>query len=250
MHKKIWYILILSALAVFILSACNSPASEDKSMEASAAGEVAVDDTVVVQPAEKPEVQEDTENSKDAESAEDLANDEDSANTDHSELQDAPLFEPNVLYEADFELPDCRGLGYTNLVDFYNDYPNGRPGGTFGNAGLMVHYRDDLDKDLSLEESLSFRTYRGIGLGYTLDEVFDAYGTAEIKPPFPEVMGMGDTEHTITCFVDYTGKIESGAFLDIRFYFDQNDTVMFIDYGAIYAQYASSPDVNDVVINE
>ena len=60
--------------------------------------------------------------SKDTESAEDLANDEDSANTDHSELQNAPLFEPNVLYEADFELPDCRGLGYTNLVDFYNDY--------------------------------------------------------------------------------------------------------------------------------
>jgi len=250
MHKKIWYILILSALAVFILSACNSHTPDHKSAETLPANEPSVDHTVIMQPAEKTEVQEDTENRNEAESVEDLENDEGSVNTDHSELQNTPLFEPNVLYEADFEIPDCRGLGYTNLVDFYNDYPNGKPGGTFGNAGLMVHYRDDLDKDLSLEESISFRTYRGIGLGYTLDEVFDAYGTAEIKPPFPEVMGMGDTEHTITCFVDYTGKIESGAFLDIRFYFDQNDTVMFIDFGAIYAQYASSPDINDVVINE
>jgi len=111
-------------------------------------------------------------------------------------------YEQGVLYRDDFEIPDYRGLGYTNMVDFYNDYPNGKPGGTFGNAGLLVHYRDDIDMDMSVEESLSFRTCRGIGLGNTRDEVFEAYGTAEIRPPFEEAMGLSDEEHMLTSFVD------------------------------------------------
>ena len=168
-------------------------------------------------------------------------------NDEFAETEDENPFERDVLYREDFEIPDCRGLGYTNLVDFYNDYPNGKPGGTFGNAGLLVHYRDDIDMDMSVEESLSFKTYRGIGLGSTLEEVFDVYGTEQIRPPFEEAMGLSNEEHVLTSFVDYSGRIESGALAGIRFYFDQNNTVMYIDYAATYAQYASAADVKNVI---
>lgn len=71
-------------------------------------------------------------------------------------------YKQNVLYRADFDIPDVHGTGYTNLIDYYNAFPNGKGGGTFANAGLMIHYREDLDKDMSLADSLAFRTYRGI----------------------------------------------------------------------------------------
>ena len=53
-------------------------------------------------------------------------------------------------------------------------------------------------------------------------------------------MGMGDAQHSVTSFVDYRAKISSGACVGIRFYFDQNDTVMFIDYSAVYLKYAGN----------
>jgi hypothetical protein len=155
------------------------------------------------------------------------------------QLQAAP-YTPLVLCRADFDIPDVHGTGYTNLIDYYNDYPDGKTGGTFANASLMVHYREDMDKDLSLADSLAFRTYRGVGLGTGREDVFAAYGEGVTEPPFPEVMGIGDAQHTVSYFVDYRAKIQSGACVGIRFYFDQNDTVMFIDYGAVYLQYAGN----------
>ena len=153
--------------------------------------------------------------------------------------QAAP-YAPLVLCRADFDIPDVHGTGYTKLIDYYNDYPDGKTGGTFANASLMVHYREDMDKDLSLADSLAFRTYRGVGLGTGREDVFAAYGEGVTEPPFPEVMGIGDAQHTVSYFVDYRAKIQSGACVGIRFYFDQNDTVMFIDYGAVYLQYAGN----------
>lgn len=170
-----------------------------------------------------------------------------SETVDNSEAENSPLYEQNVLYKKDFEISDYRSTGYTNLVDFCNDHPNGKKGGTFANARVMVHYRQDMDKDMSLQESLSFKTWRNIGLGSTLDDVFDAYGSVNVEPPFPEISGTSDPQHTLTYYVEYLGKIASGALVSLRFYFDQNDTVMLIDYGTVNAQYASdAADIQDV----
>ncbi|MBE6036393.1 MAG: hypothetical protein E7223_02075 [Clostridiales bacterium] len=154
--------------------------------------------------------------------------------------ENTAAWKQNVLYRADFEIPDVHSTGYTNLIDFYNAFPDGTSGGTFANAGLMVHYRQDMDHDLSQADSLAFRTYRGIGLGSTQKEVFDAYGTKTPEPPFPEIMGIGDAQHTVTSFVEYQARITSGACVALRFYFDQNDTVMHIDYHAVYRKYAGN----------
>ncbi len=146
----------------------------------------------------------------------------------------------NVLCRADFDVPDVHGTGYTNLIDYYNAFPNGKGGGTFANAGLMIHYREDLDKDMSLTDSLAFRTYRGIGLGSGKNEVFTAYGTGAIQAPFPEIMGISDAQHIVSSFVEYRARIASGACVGIRFYFDQNDTVMWLEYSAVYLKYAGN----------
>ena len=169
-----------------------------------------------------------------------------------SDPQDEKPYEKYVFYREDFEIPDCHNLGYTNLIDFYNDYPNGKSAGTYGNAGIMVHYREDMDMDLPLEESLAFKTYRGIGLGSSLDEVFDAYGSVDIEQPFEELAGMSNEEHTLQYFVVYWAKIESGAAVEMRFYFDQNDKVMEITMGAVYETYAANVSGDNVfeIVND
>lgn len=235
MYKKILCIFILSVVAVFSLSACGSAEQKTETIEEVVVSEVSDENT------ETADIEiEESVSIENTETAEEVTE-------KIQEAEKVNLFEQDVLYRADFEIPDCRGLGYTNMVDFYNEYPNGKPGGTFGNAGLLVHYREDIDMDMSREDSLVFRTYRGIGLGSTLEEVFDVYGTEQIRPPFEEAMGLSNEEHVLTSFVDYNGRIESGALAGIRFYFDQNNTVMYIDYGAVYAQYASGANVKDVV---
>ncbi len=115
----------------------------------------------------------------------------------------------------------------------------------------MVHYRDDMDKDMSVDESIAFKTYRGIGLGSGLDEVFDAYGTVTLAPPNEWEVGISGAGHTLKQSAIYLGQIESGAYVTIHFYFDQNDTVMFLSYDAIYSQYASEvnhPNTYKIVI--
>lgn len=153
--------------------------------------------------------------------------------------QSASPYKAGFLYRADFTIPDSRGLGYTNTIDYYNAYPDGQSGGTFANAGLVVHYPGDLDSDLSDADSLAYRTCRGIGLGSTRDEVFAAYGEVELYPPQEWEAGISTPEHTLAGSVMYLGRIDSGAYVTLRFYFDQNDTVMYLSYDAIYAQYAA-----------
>ena len=146
MRKKFLYAFLISVLAVFALSACSSSAPENNVTEPSVSEEISADSTAEMETAE------DTETEEKIEIAVDEENEKEDAEI--SESENEKPFEQDVLYRADFEIPDCRGLGYTNLVDFYNDYPNGKPGGTFGNAGLLVHYRDDIDMDMTVEESL------------------------------------------------------------------------------------------------
>ncbi len=232
MYKKILYLFLVSIIAVSLLSGCSSSMQGDRMPESTDSTEITADTTV------------------DESSAENTESAEKPENTDSSEMQNENLIRKNVLYREDFDIPDCRNLGYTNMIDFYNDYPDGKSGGTFANAGLMVHYPGDLDADLSDADSLSFTTYRGIGLGSGLDEVFDAYGTVTVSPPNEWETGISSAEHTLKSSVIYSGQIKSGAYVTLRFYFDQNDTVMFISYDAIYARYASGtqyPEAFEIV---
>jgi hypothetical protein len=115
-----------------------------------------------------------------------------SGTTDSPSVPHTTPYKQNVLYKADFDIPDVHGTGYTNIIDYYNAYPDGKSGGTLANASLVVHYRTDMDHDLSQADSLAFRTYRGIGLGSTKADVFSVYGETVTEPPFPEVMGMDE----------------------------------------------------------
>ena len=212
--------LILSAIICMALAACGGQTETDNNADYT-------DNS-----------QQQTENTSDSNSV-NIIQQDDENNTETTHPQPEP-YKQNVLYRADFDVPDVHGTGYGNLIDYYNAYPDGKDGGTFANAGLMVHYRTDMDHDLSQADSLAFRTYRGIGLGSTKAEVFAAYGETVTEPPFPEVMGIGDARHTVSSFVDYRARITSGACVGIRFYLDQNDTVMYIDYGAVYLKYAGN----------
>ncbi len=235
MYNRSLSLWLASALVLCLLSGCSTVSSTHQMPESENSNEASFNQTEVI---ENTDVQEETNSANESETVY------------NSEAEKSTLFEQNVLYKKDFEISDYRGTGYTNLVDFYNDYPNGKKGGTFANAGVMVHYRQDMDKDMSLQESLDFKTWRSIGLGSTLDEVFDAYGTVNVEPPFPEISGISDSQHTLMYYVDYLGKTAGGALVSIRFYFDQNDTVMMIDYGAVYAQYASNTtNIQEVIID-
>ena len=261
MYKKISYLFISSALAICLLSGCSSIILDDQIIESSNTDEVSNDNTMIEPTIENTDNEEESSNNEDSTNtdesvniedstnvdeianaedstnASEIVNNEDSTNVSNSESQKETLFEKYVFYREDFEIPDIYNTGYTNMIDFYNDYPNGKVAGTEGNLCLGVYYKYDVD--LSFEESLAFKTYRGIGLGSSLDEVFDAYGTVAFEPPHDGCIGLSDEEHTLKYFVCYWAEIESGAYMDIRFYFDQNDTVMSIDYSAVYEKYAS-----------
>lgn len=152
--------------------------------------------------------------------------------------QDQQSFEQNVLYRADFEVPDVFGTGYTNLIDYYNDYPNGKGGGTAGNLGIAIYYKG-FESVISAEDALAFKTYRGIGLGSSVEDVYAAYGEGWVDPPHEGLAGLNDDAHTVEYFIFYPGKVASGAVVDIRFYIDQNDTVMGIDIVAIYKEFVT-----------
>lgn len=223
--KKI-FALIISAIMCLSFVACTTETGNDNSTDSQ--------NTINQQQTDST-----AQNTDDSNSSSGMQETENST-TDSPSVPQSEPYKQNVLYRADFDVPDMHGTGYGNLIDYYNAYPDGKDGGTFANAGLMVHYRTDMDHDLSLSDSLAFRTYRGIGLGSSKAEVFAAYGESTIEPPFPEVMGIGDARHTVSSFVDYRARIASGACVGIRFYFDQNDTVMYIDYGAVYLKYAGN----------
>lgn len=229
MYKKILNLFLLLTLVVSLLTGCGSATPDNRMPKSPDSAEITTD-TAVSEPSaeitEKPE------------------------NCDNTVVQNENLIMKNILYREDFDIPDCRNLGYTNMIDFYNDYPDGKSGGTFANAGVMVHYPGDLDKDLSDADSLAFLTYRGIGLGSSLNDVLDAYGIVTVSPPNEWETGICSAEHTLKSSVTYLGQIESGAYVTLRFYFDQNDTVMFISYDAIYAKYATGtqyPDAFEIV---
>lgn len=160
---------------------------------------------------------------------------EDTASAGNAASQNGAAFERNVLYREDFEVPDIFGTGYTNLIDYYNVYPNGNGGGSAGNLGIAAYY-GGWESFLSAEDALAFKTWRGIGLGSSAEDLFEAYGDGNIEPPHDGLAGLNDGEHTVQYFVYYWGKIGSGAIMDIRFYIDQNDAVMGLDIGAIYEE--------------
>ena len=224
MYKKICCLLLVTTMVVGLLSGCGTTQTSDNNPPSSI--ETTDNET--------------NDSSSEASVSSDITENSSEATPDSTPAPQTALYKQNVLYRADFDIPDVHSTGYTNMIDYYNAYPDGKAGGTFANAGLMVHYRTDMDHDLSQADSLAFRTYRGIGLGSAKADVFSAYGEAFVEPPFPEVMGMGDAQHSVTSFVDYRAKISSGACVGIRFYFDQNDTVMFIDYSAVYLKYAGN----------
>lgn len=204
---------------------------EDRKSDNEIGGEDAADIDEAVDAEEKAELNTSIE-------AGETINTEVPENIDNGAPQEDVAYETPVLYRADFEIPDVFGTGYTNAINYYNDFPDGNDGGTAGNLGIGIYYKG-FESVISAEEALVFKTHRGIGLGSKVEEVYEAYGKGWIEPPHEGLLGLNDNEHTVEYFVFYPGRIASGAAVDIRFYIDQNDTVMGIDIGGIYEKFVT-----------